>query len=57
MEKKDEKQLDLIDYDYKYDHLKILNLDSFVNSEIEKAKEKDESLLINLSDIITDQIK
>jgi|TARA_B100001094_G_C18121631_1_gene767198 hypothetical protein len=57
MNNKEKKQLDLIDYDYTYEHLSLLNLDNFVDSEIKRAEEKDQSLLISLSDIIPDNSK
>lgn len=50
---KEPKQLKLIDYDYNFNHLAI-NLESFVNSEIDRIKKKDEELaqlLLNKSEV------
>lgn len=41
--KKEIKQLDLIDYDYSFNHL----IDLFVNSELERAKKRDQELFLN----------
>ena len=49
MEKKELKQLDLIDYDYSFNHL----IDLFVNPELERAKKRDEELSLN-SERLTD---
>jgi hypothetical protein len=47
--KKELKQLDLIDYDYSFNHL----IDLFVNPELERAKKRDEELSLN-SERLTD---
>ena len=52
-ENKEPKQLKLIDYDYSFNHLTI-NLEHFVNSEIDRIKKKDEELaqlLLNKSEV------
>ena len=41
--KKEIKQLDLIDYDYSFNHI----IDLFVNPELERAKKRDEELFLN----------
>ena len=43
MEKKEIKQLDLIDYDYSFNHI----IDLFINPELERAKKRDEELFLN----------
>jgi hypothetical protein len=41
--KKELKQLDLIDYDYSFNHI----IDLFINPELERAKKRDEELFLN----------
>ena len=41
--KKEIKQLDLIDYDYSFNHI----IDLFINPELERAKKRDEELFLN----------
>ena len=41
--KKELKQLDLIDYDYSFNHI----IDLFINPELERAKKRTEELFLN----------
>lgn len=41
--KKELKQLDLIDYDYSFNHI----IDLFINPELERAKKRSEELFLN----------